>query len=194
VLGGGGVNSCQSSFHRHKVGGDVPETINRLRTSRSSRPEGLMQLSNVFSFAGGFRGSMVFQSTPSGSLAFRYAGTKKNQKRGESIMKSKAIPENVKSEVKEIVDCFNRETFSRDDCYYEARFKGRHLYLDRSDYGRIGPICRLTYTGKINAWEFAIFKWSTEKYNANEWFFPGAESVDGTVQGAMVAGLEAYPA
>jgi len=109
-------------------------------------------------------------------------------------MKSKTIPENVKSEVKEIADRFNRETFSRDDCYYEARFKGRYLYLDRSEYGRSGPICRLTYTGKMNAWEFAIFKWSTEEYDANEWFFPGAGSVDGTVQGAMVAGLEAYPA
>ena len=35
-----------------------------------------MQLSNVFSFASGFRGSMVFQSGPSGSLALRYMKNK----------------------------------------------------------------------------------------------------------------------
>jgi hypothetical protein len=42
-------------------------------------------------------------------------------------------------------------------------------------------------------WEFAIFKWSTERYDPDEWFFPGAEYVDGTVEGAMMAGLHAYP-
>jgi len=34
-----------------------------------------MLLSNVFIFAGVFRGSMVSQSAPSGSLALRYANT-----------------------------------------------------------------------------------------------------------------------
>jgi hypothetical protein len=54
-------------------------------------------------------------------------------------------------------------------------------------------MCRLTYTGKMDGWEFAIFKWSDEAYDPDEWFFPGFEEVDGTVQGAMRAGLEAYP-
>jgi hypothetical protein len=34
---------------------------------------------------------------------------------------------------------------------------------------------------------------SKNRYDPNEGFFPGVEYVDGTVEGAMKAGLEAYP-
>ena len=107
--------------------------------------------------------------------------------------KPASIPEDVKREVEAIVERFNRKNSRRDDCYYQARFSGKHCYLYRSDYGRFGPICRLTYTGKMNDWEFAIFKWSSETYAPDEWFFPGSKLVDGTVEGAMRAGLQAYP-
>ena len=109
-------------------------------------------------------------------------------------MKTKGIPKDVKEKALEIIDTFNRKTLRGDDCYYQARFKGRYLYLDRCDYGNVGPICRLTYTGDISDWEFAIFKWSTEAYDADEWMFPGDGFVDGTIKGAMKAGTEAYPA
>jgi hypothetical protein len=107
--------------------------------------------------------------------------------------KSGGIPDDVKEKVRAIVERFSRENSRRDDCYYEAQFKGRHCYLFRSDYGRLGPICRLSYTGKMDDWDFAIFKWSSETYDPDEWMFPGSELVDGTVEGAMRAGLEAYP-
>jgi hypothetical protein len=42
-------------------------------------------------------------------------------------------------------------------------------------------------------WVFAIFKWSREQYDLDEWFFPGVQHVDGTIEGAMKAGMEAYP-
>ena len=58
----------------------------------------------------------------------------------------------------------------------------------------MGPICRLTYTGDMAGWEFAIFKWSIERYDPDEWLFPGSQYLDGTIKGAMKAGLEAYPA
>jgi hypothetical protein len=35
--------------------------------------------------------------------------------------------------------------------------------------------------------------WSAEKYAPNKWSFPGSELVDGTIEGAMRAGLEGYP-
>ena len=77
---------------------------------------------------------------------------------------------------------------------YVPRYKGKFLYLDRQDYGRLHPICRLEYTGKMEEWSFAIYKYSDEHYDAEEWFFPGSGYVDGTIEGAMKAGLEAYPA
>jgi hypothetical protein len=39
-------------------------------------------------------------------------------------------------------------------------------------------------------WEFAIYKYSDERYDPDECFFPGAEEVDGAIEGA---GLKAYP-
>ncbi|MGD8750264.1 MAG: hypothetical protein PVG14_02520 [Anaerolineales bacterium] len=108
-------------------------------------------------------------------------------------MSTRAIPKEVKAQVEEIIVDFNRKTFKGANVSYRARFRGRFLYLDRDEYGRSGPMCRLTYTGKMDGWEFAIFKWSDEAYDPDEWFFPGFEEVDGTVQGAMRAGLEAYP-
>ena len=107
-------------------------------------------------------------------------------------MKQKAIPDDVKEETLDSIEEFNKGS-GRDDCYYQARFRGRYLYLDRCDYGTLGPVCRLTYTGKMDDWQFAIFKWSTETYDAHEWMFPGSGEVDGTVEGAMKAGLQAYP-
>ena len=55
------------------------------------------------------------------------------------------------------------------------------------------PVARLTYTGDMKKWEFAIFKWTRERYDPDEWFFPGSNLFDGTIEGAMKAGLEAYP-
>lgn len=109
-------------------------------------------------------------------------------------MRTKAIPDDVREKVEEIVERFNKKMFRRGDCYYQARLRGKNLYLDRCDYDRVGPICRLTYTGKMDDWKFAIFKWSTETYDSDEWMFPGSGEVNGTVEGAMKAGLQAYPA
>jgi len=41
--------------------------------------------------------------------------------------------------------------------------------------------------------DFALYKYNDERYDPDEWFFPGAEDVDGTIEGAMRAGLKAYP-
>ena len=108
-------------------------------------------------------------------------------------MSRKSIPNAVKKRVEEIVKGFNQRVTDSPSCYYVTRYRGTYLYLNRYDYGRVGPICRLTYTGDINDWGFAIFKYSDERYDPEEWLFPGSEHVDGTIEGAMKAGLEAYP-
>jgi len=99
------------------------------------------------------------------------------------------IPESVKQEVDALIEKFNK----RHRCVYIPRYKKDCLYLDRDDEVAISHICRLTYTGKMNDWEFAIFKYSDEQYDDEEFFFPGSGRVDGTIEGAMLAGLEAYP-
>ncbi len=108
-------------------------------------------------------------------------------------MKSTTIPEGVKKQVDEIVRRFNETQMKSRGCYYEPRYQGKYLYLDRKESAGTSPICRLKYTGKMNDWEFAIYKYSSDRYEADEWFFPGMGCVDGTIEGAMKAGLEAYP-
>ena len=76
---------------------------------------------------------------------------------------------------------------------FAARFKGSFLYLDRTDRGRPSEICRLTWNGKMDNWGFAIYRYSRNFYDPDEWMFPGANFVNGTVEGAMKAGMEAYP-
>jgi len=108
-------------------------------------------------------------------------------------MSTKRIPEEVQGRVAEIVANFNREVLKGQEQLYVPRYRGGYLYLDRIDYGTKGPICRLEYTGDMEGWEFAIYKFSDGRYDPDEWFFPGVEYVDGTVEGAMRAGLAAYP-
>jgi len=103
------------------------------------------------------------------------------------------IPDEVKEQVGERVDRFNRETIRDPDFFYLPRFRGSYVYLDRKEWDVVSHICRLTYSSDIDDWEFAIFKYSSERYDPDEWMFPGVEELDGTVEGAMRAGLAAYP-
>jgi hypothetical protein len=105
----------------------------------------------------------------------------------------KTIPDEVKKQVDEIVERFNQEALKDPDFYYVTRYKGNYLYLDRFEYGRVSHVCRLGYTGDMSHWDFAIFKYSDMKYDPDEWLFPGSQHIDGTIEGAMKAGLEAYP-
>ncbi len=118
--------------------------------------------------------------------------------------KKQAIPAEIQEEVQKLIDEFNRvnlkESTSLLNTFFpskvkrgcSARFKGKFLYLDRTDRSAPLPICRLTWNGKMDNWDFAIYKYSSDKYDSEEWFFPGAEFVDGTVNGAMKAGMQAY--
>ncbi len=118
--------------------------------------------------------------------------------------RKQSIPPEIKAEVQKLIDEFNREHFKNVKSMisalfgnkakrgYSARFKGGYLYLDRSDGVYISPICRLAWNGKMDNWDFSIYKYSDGRYDPEEWFFPGGGNVDGTVQGAMLAGMEAY--
>jgi hypothetical protein len=100
----------------------------------------------------------------------------------------------VVNKIKLKVDAFNKKNMSKKDCVYVPKIKGKFVYLMRTLYdGSLEHVCRLKYTGDINNMEFAIYKYSTESYDPNEWNFNGASLVDGTLEKAMKAGLEAYP-
>jgi hypothetical protein len=101
----------------------------------------------------------------------------------------KKIPNEIIRQVEEIIFNFNK----KHKCSYGYRAKGLFLYIDRDDGIGFCPLCRLKFKGKIDNWEFAIYKYSSDKYDPEECFFPGAAYVDGTITGALKAGLEAYP-
>ena len=42
----------------------------------------------------------------------------------------------------------------------------------------------MTYTGEMDAWKFAIYKYSNERYATHE-IFPGMGEMDGTIEGDM---------
>jgi len=103
------------------------------------------------------------------------------------------IPESVQQQADKIVQRFNQRIIKDSDLYYVPRFKGKYLYLDRVGLRRPEHICRLKYNGQIDNWDFAIYKYSDGAFDPDEWAFPGLEHVDGTIEGAMKAGLQAYP-
>jgi hypothetical protein len=74
-----------------------------------------------------------------------------------------------------------------------VRYRGNSAYFDMCQDGIVGPNCRLKYCGQMDNWEFAIYSYSRNNYDPDEWLFPGSKYVDGTVEGALRASLEAYP-
>ncbi len=107
-------------------------------------------------------------------------------------MKKKLIPDDVKQEALRTIAWFNKTRLQGTDCAFATRFQGKFLYLDREEFGQVQPICRLEYLGGKKGWAFAIYKYSTSRYDPEEWLFPGSELVNGTIMGAMKASMRAY--
>jgi hypothetical protein len=110
------------------------------------------------------------------------------------MVKKQVIPAAIVSEIEERVEAFNQKHLARKSCKYVPKIKGKFIYL-MQDTGResLEHICRVAYNGDLEDLEFAIYKYSSEKYDPNEFFFPGSECLNGTIEGAMKAGLKAYP-
>jgi hypothetical protein len=104
------------------------------------------------------------------------------------------IPEEIKVKADRIIADFNATTYKKKSgIEYYAVYKGGFLYLNRREGERDGPIARLRYNGKSDEWDFAIFKWSNERYDPDEFLFPGSQHLNGSIEGALKAVNEAYP-
>jgi hypothetical protein len=103
------------------------------------------------------------------------------------------ITQEVQEQVIQIINEFNKKNFRNKNYAYIAEFKKDILNLKRKENDLVSPIARLKYTGKMDDWQFGIFKWSTERYDFDEFMFPGSEFLDGTIEGALKAGNKAYP-
>lgn len=110
-------------------------------------------------------------------------------------MKSKTIPKEIQREILKFVDEFNEEELDLINDFYKyiAEFKGNYIYLNIKNNESISEAGRLTYSGDIQKMNFAIYKYSSERYDAYEEFFPGVQYLDGTVKGALYACNTAYP-
>ncbi len=130
-------------------------------------------------------------------------------------MAKAAIPAEIQQQVNQAVERYN----SANRANYQVSFRGKFCYLSRTDNRNseanamlmaakmLGlpvdifkqaptvetKIGRLEWTGDIGKWNFAVFKYSRETYDADEWMFPGRELLDGTIEGAMKAGHKIYP-
>ncbi len=69
------------------------------------------------------------------------------------------ISDVVKTQGADRITAFNRAVVQDPHVYYLPRDRGAFRYLDRCDYGQVGRIGRLTYTGSLDRWEFAIYRY-----------------------------------
>jgi hypothetical protein len=106
-------------------------------------------------------------------------------------MAKQVISNEIKEEAISIIEQFNALNYKKKDVYFFSEFRGKFLYLFRHEYGSISPIIRLCFTGDMNDWEAAIYKWSREKYDPEDIWFPGSQYLNGTILGALKAGMEA---
>ena len=131
---------------------------------------------------------------------------------------AKSIPKEIKEAVLTRIVSFNK----KHQTTFQITFRGQFAYLSKTEKQNIGiantfrqmmaaktgialkniaaqdaPVIetklgRLKYVGQMDKWEFAVFKYSREIYDADEFMFPGSFELDGTIEGALRASLELY--
>ncbi len=106
-------------------------------------------------------------------------------------MKDYTVPIAVQSALQQRVNAFCKQS-GLNTCYC-ADARGKFIYLYRLLPEGIERLGRLTYLGDSENMEFAIFKYSSGKYDPKESWFPGVEHIDGTIEGALKAVIQAYP-
>jgi hypothetical protein len=108
--------------------------------------------------------------------------------------KSVKVPEDVKEAVLQRVQAFNKVhktdfqvVFKKQYCFLSKVFPS---FWSKPVETKLG---RLEWTGDIEKWKFAVFRYGRSFYDPDEFMFDGAQKLDGTIEGAMRAGIELYP-
>ncbi len=110
-------------------------------------------------------------------------------------MRKIVITPEIKQQVEKIIEQFNNTELDLISDFYSyfATYKNKFIYLKIQKEDVVYPAGRLTYNGNLNDLEFAIYKFSSEKYDGDEFMFPGSQHLDGSVKGALYACNTAYP-
>lgn len=109
-------------------------------------------------------------------------------------MEDYIVPIVLQGELGDRANAFNKKVLPKARYKYFPDARGKFIYIGRlwpnGSFQRLG---RLTYEGDLENMEFAIFKFSAGKYDPKERWFPGAQHLDGTIEGALKALTEAFP-
>jgi hypothetical protein len=101
------------------------------------------------------------------------------------------IPKKITEQAAEAVRKFNEKQFLEGDMEYLYTIDGKYVYLKMRRKKNISPIARIEFTGDPKAWKFAVYNPATESFSENT-EFPGVEYIDGSIEGAMKAGVSAF--
>jgi hypothetical protein len=113
---------------------------------------------------------------------------------GGSEMKDYTVPIDIQSALGDRATNFCKNELARARYRFFTDARGKFIYLIRvSSDGSLQRLGRLTYEGDTENMEFAIFKSRTGKYDSKERSFPGSQHLNGKIEGALKALVEAYP-
>ncbi len=101
------------------------------------------------------------------------------------------ITQEIKDQLEKEVATFNQTTLSKATYAYGITTRSKYIYLNVHHLnGPTYKIGRLTYNGDTEDMDFAVFKYSSERYDPEEFAFPGTKHLNGTIRGAMKCGLK----
>lgn len=103
------------------------------------------------------------------------------------------IPLSIQGVLQGRANVFIRKMLPKVSWRIVADCRGKYVYIRRAmpdwTYHNLG---RMTYTGDSENMPFAIYRYSTEKYDEKA-DFAGSQYLNGTIEGAIQAVLAAYP-
>ncbi|HOP47566.1 MAG TPA: hypothetical protein PK874_07885 [Desulfobacteraceae bacterium] len=103
------------------------------------------------------------------------------------------IPKEIKQKINDIIGLFNKDELKNSEFQIVSELRGIFLYIDIQEaQDSLTHLCRLKFTGDMENWEFAVYRHSRDNYDSDVCLFPGNSYLDGSIIGAIKAGMVAY--